>query len=402
VTLFDSQQEYGLDTLTTWDATANGTLSIATGATNGSVADGAGNLVGPRNANTRMTPITVSGTIAHYSVLQSRQYIRYIPGKSHLVLITGIFSPGTVANLDARVGYFDSANGIFLKVTNGVAGFVRRTSTSGSVVGTEVTQANWNIDPMDGTGPSGKTIDLTKTQILFIQAQWLGVGRVIAGFDIDGVLYPCHQFLNANSLSVPYTQTFNLPVRFELLNTAASAGGTIQFVCCSVQSEGGEEARGFPRSASNGITTIPVTTRRPVLSIRPKATYNSITNRAQIEQEELQLNVTTNSAYYEIVIGGTLTGASWTSVGTDSVAEFDVAATAITGGTVIARGFATTTGAGASAAGSAKGETNLRNPIVLSQIDALTATQIPFTIVATSFTGTSNVSAALNWFEQVI
>jgi len=185
-----------------------------------------------------MTPVTVGTTNAHYSILQSRQYARYIPGKSHLVLITGIFASGSGAT----------------------ANIVRRTSTSGSPVETVVPQASWNIDKMDGTGVSGITMDFTKTQILVISAQWLGVGRVIVGFNIGGIIRPVHQFLNANNLTVPYTQTFNLPVRMEIRNTGASeskartgyfdhangifletvravAGGTVQFVCCSIQSE---------------------------------------------------------------------------------------------------------------------------------------------------------------------
>ena len=396
-TLFDSQQEYGLDTRTTWDATANGVLSTAS--SDGSVTSGS-NAVGPTNANTRLTPITVSGTSGHYSVLQSRQYVRYIPGKSHLVLVTGIFSPGTVANTDARVGYFDSANGIFLKVTNGVAGVVRRTSTSGSAVDTEVLQSAWNIDKMDGTGVSGIPLDLTKTQILFIQAQWLGVGRVVVGFDIDGVLHPVHQFLNANSLTVPYTQSFNLPVRLELRNTGASAGATIQFVCCSVQSEGGFEVRGFPFSAPPTISTIAVTTRRPVLSIRPKATYNSRTNRAHIEELLFSMRATTNDSMYEIVVGGTLTGAAWASVDTNSVAEYDTTATAISGGAAVASGIALS-GSGVTAGLSTK-DTDIRNPLVISQIDALTANQINVSVVCTAFTGTSNITALASWHEQVI
>lgn len=400
-TLFDSQQEYGLDTLRVWDATANGTLSSASMATNGSVSSGS-NLVGPRNANTRLTPITVSTTSGHYAVLQSRQYVRYIPGKSHLILLTGIFSPGTIANCDARAGYFDAANGVFLKVTNGVASFVLRTSTSGSVSDTNaVAQASWNIDKMDGTGVSGKTLDLTKTQILYIQAQWLGTGRVICGFDIDGCLYPCHEFLNANSLTVPYTQSFNLPVRMELRNTGTSSGApTIQFCCCSVQTEGGEESRGFPNSAPAGISTIAVTTRRPVLSIRPKATYNSVTNRTHVEDIIAQLRVTTNDALFELVIGGTLTGAAFASVGNESSVEYDTTATAISGGTAILKGFAPSAAGAVSSVIGVTGD--LRFPLVLSQIDALTATQTPFSIVCTAFAGTSNVTPAMNWHEQVI
>lgn len=399
-TLFDSQQEYGIDTIRTWDATANGTLSIGTGSSNGSVSSGS-NAVGPTDANTRMTPITVSSTSGHYSILQSRQYIRYVPGKSHLVLMTGIFSPGTVANCDARVGYFDVANGIFLKVTNGVNSIVRRTSTSGSAVDTEILQSAWNIDKFDGTGVSGITIDLTKTQILFIQAQWLGVGRVIVGFDVAGVLYPAHQFVNANSLSVPYTQTFSLPVRLELRNTGTSSGApTIQFVCCSVQSEGGVTPRGYPFTAPASVTTIGVTTRRPVMSIRPKATYNSRTNRAHINEVNVYLKATTNDALYEIVIGGTLTGAAFASVGANSLAEVDVAATAITGGIAIYADFVIS-GSG-SKGGVSGANIDARNPLTISQIDSLTATQVPITLVCTSVTGTSNIASGMNWHELAI
>lgn len=177
-TLFDAQQEYGLDTRTTWDAAANGVL--ATASFNGSVAD-SGNVVGPRAAATRLTPITVSATNTHYAVLQSKQYVRYIPGKSQLIFLTGVFAPSA-----------DSAVSVVL-----------RSSTSGTVVDTSVAQASWNIDKMDGTGPSRILLDPTKAQILFIQAQWLGVGRVIIGFDVGGVLYPCHQFMNANATTTP-------------------------------------------------------------------------------------------------------------------------------------------------------------------------------------------------------
>jgi hypothetical protein len=290
------------------------------------------------------------------------------------------------------------------------------------VVDNEVAQADWNIDKMNGTGPSGLTVDFTKTQILFIDAQWLGVGRVRVGFDINGILYPCHEFVHANILAVPYTQHFNLPVRLEgrtvgatlenrvgyfdsangifLKTVKSSAGGTIHFICCSVQSEGGIEMRGFPRSASNGITTIGVTTRRPVLSIRNAATFNSLINRAHIENDEVQVSASSNSAYWEVVVGGQLTGASWATVGADSCAEFDVAATAITGGLTIVSGFAIS-GSG-TVRGLASGQADFRNPLTISQINALATTQVPITIVCTSFSGTSNVSAAMSWHEQIV
>ena len=449
-TLFDSQQEYGLDTLRTWDATANGALPTIL-SPNGSVVSGS-NAVGPRNSDTKLTPITCSSTDNHYAILQSRQYTRYVPGFSHMVFITGIFATAA----------------------SPAASFVLRTSTSGSVSDANaVAQASWNIDPFDGTGPSGVTLNLAKTQILFISAQWLGTGRVIVGFDVGGVLCPAHELLNANILTVPYTGTFNLPVRLEartasattvarvgyfdaaggvfLQTVGAGAGGTIYFNCCSVQSEGSIKARGFPQSQNAGTSAVAVTTRRPVFSIRASELFQGLTNRAQIDLDEFWLTASTNASVYEVVIGGTLTGASWLPVGnpitagsyvvgirykivsigtTDftligaasntvgvsfvatgvgvgtgtavsetSCAEYDISATTIAGGGTVYTGEVIS-GSGSSR-NATSGQADFRNPLVLSKIDALTATQTIVSIVCTSVTGTSNVRAGINWHEQV-
>jgi hypothetical protein len=385
ITLFDSQQEYGLSSLQ-WDtATSGGGSSIA------------------HSANTRMVALTAGTGATDYAVIQTKSYARYVPGKGQLIFITGVFSPGTIANNTVRVGYFDSANGAFLDYTNGVASFTLRTSTSGSVSDSNTfTQANWNVDKLDGTGPSGLTIDWTKTQILYIQAQWLGVGRVVMGFDIDGQLYPCHEFMNANNLAVPYTQTFNLPVRVETRNTGITAGAsTVYFNCASVQSEGGEPDVGLPFSVSNGTTTIGVTTRRAVLSIRPKATFNSLVNRGQILLSDINLSASNNSSYWEVILNATLGGTpSWNSVANDSITEFDVAGTTITNGIVLASGYAIA-GAGA-ARGLESSVVSFRSPLTISKIDGGATTQNTLTIACTSFSATSNVSAALNWYERYL
>lgn len=399
-TAFDSQQEYGLDTLRIWDACANGTLS--TPSTNGSVTNGS-NAVGPRSVNTGMTPITVSSTNGHYSILQSRQYVRYIPGKGHRAIITGVFA----------------------SAANAAAQLVLRSSTSGTVSDAMFkNQVDWSVDTF-GAGtlnPSGITLDFTKIQILVIDAQMLYAGRVRCGFEVDGKLYWAHYFEIANNQSIATVQTFNLPVRMEaqtvgattearvgyfdnangvfLKTTSTGAGGTVQFECCSVQSFGGIEPRGFPNSAPIGVTTVAVTTRRPIVSIRPKTTYNGKTNRAHIEEIETILRATNNDALIEFVMGGTLTGAAFTSVGTASTVEYDVTATAISGGVTIKQGFAiSSSGANAIQTGASA---DLRAPLVLSQINALTATQTPFTVVATSLSGTSNITPLINWHEQVI
>ena len=382
--LFEAQQEYGISPLYWGNATSGAGSSIST------------------DANTKVTSILAGTGATDYALLQSHQYIRYIPGKGHFVLITGVFSPGAVENNVTRTGYFDSANGVFLSVSNGTAAFTVRTSTSGSVDDTStVTQANWNIDKFDGTGPSGVTIDLTKTQIMFIQAQWLGVGRVVVGFDVDGLIYPAHQFMHANHLIVPYTQSFNLPVRLESRNTGITAGATaVKFICCSVQSEGGTQDLGIPGAAGNGINDISVTTRRAVASIRCKATFKTFVNRGHVEMRGLDVIAEDNPCYWELIYNATLGGTpSWTSTNDESIVEFDVAGTTITGGLVLASGYAT---AGAKSFGSGGGITSVRNPLTISKIDGGTTTQNTLTLAATSLNSTSKVAAALNWFERYI
>jgi hypothetical protein len=188
----------------------------------------------------------------------------------------------------------------------------------------------------------------------------------------------------------------NLPVRAEVENTdTTAAAATMKQICTSVISEGGQEDdRAFLFSAGNGITSIAVTTRRAVLTLRPKATFNSITNRGQVVPSEIDLFTSAN-AYYEIVLGGTLGGTpSWTSAGDASIAEYDVAGTTVTGGVVVESGFVTTNG-GASR-GSGRNGLLGRLPLVL---DAAGTTADTLSVVLTSFSGTANVSASITWRE---
>ena len=155
-------------------------------------------------------------------------------------------------------GYHDDKNGVILR-QNGTTNLqlILRTSTGGSVSDANiVAQSSWNLDKMDGTGVSGKTLDITKALILVIDLQFLGMGRVRVGFDIDGSIFYVHQFLNANNLAVPYMQSATLPVG--MLVTASSSGGTktSYFKCATVQSEGGSlEQFGYPFSTPETTST---------------------------------------------------------------------------------------------------------------------------------------------------
>lgn len=377
-TQFDYQNQYNEGPLV-WETAVVGTGAIAQR---------------PAEASVRLT---TGGTAGAASVVrQTRQYFRYRPGKGQYILMTGVFgAPAT--NVLKRIGYHDGASGVFFQQTSTGLSVGVRSSTSGSVVDTLVVQADWSVDPMDGTGPSGIVLDQTKAQILYFDLEWLGVGRVRFGLNVGGNTYIVHEQKHSNLISMVYMGTCNLPLRYEIMNTGtAAAATTIDQICASVMTEGGADDEGFyTHSVGNGITGISVTTRRAALSIRPKATFNSIVNRGKIDLETFDLAVSGNSVYWEIIYNGTIGGTpTWNSAGDNSIVEFDIAGTTITGGEVIAAGYAVT------GTGSAKGTLSKaisdKFPLTL---DIAGANPKNMSIVCTSFTGTAACSGAMTFKE---
>ena len=241
-------------------------------------------------ANQAASRLTAGTGATDYVVHQSRMYHPYQPGKSQLILCSFKLN-GAQENAEKRIGYFDDRNGTFLLYDGtGDLSVVERRYVTGSPVDFPVAQTSWNVDPCDGTGPSGFDIAVVNTQLMFIDFQWLGVGRVRVGFVHDGNYVLAHEFYHSNVLSTVYWSNPALPVRAEIRNTAALAAPvTLDFICASVQSEGGYAEAGFDFADNTAVRTIgnPPNTL-PVMAIRLSNTLNTYPNRtvarvAQIE-----------------------------------------------------------------------------------------------------------------------
>lgn len=284
---------------------------------------------------------TTAGSLA---VRQSYRVMPYQPGKGLLLLATFVMADGQ-ANLRQRVGYFNTDNGVFFQKDNTVNAFVLRSNTTGSPSDARtVTQANWNGDKLNGTGPSGITLDTSKSQILWMDFEWLGVGSVRCGFIINGQYIVCHTFNNANELNKVYMTTAILPVRYEIeaVNTLAT-GATMKQICSTVISEAGYQqvaAGQFARrtTALTGISTTFV----PVVSIR----LASDSLGAVVLPSAIQVFPTANQDY-EVALfkNATLTGASYNTTDFTHV-DYDVAATAMSGGTMVLQNFISSTAQG--------------------------------------------------------
>lgn len=312
VTMFDSQNRYAKDAAYDTQTATGGTVTYVN-----------------NQSALALAVTTSSGSTAR---TQTLRVFPYQPGKSFLTMQT--FSMAAAqTNLTQRVGLFDTNNGVYLERAGSTTSFVIRTYTSGSVSNANsVAQSSWNVDKFDGTGPSGVTLDLTKTQILFINIEWLGVGSVRCGFVIDNEFYTAHQFDNANIQTVVYMQTAILPLRYEIFTTGTtSSAATLQQICSTVQSEGGYEQTSQQYIARNtsAVTLTAAATFYPLISIRLNSSYlGAVVIPAGFNFLPI------GTANYEVVLvkNATLTGATWGSTLAGGQVDVDTGAsgTAIT------------------------------------------------------------------------
>lgn len=327
-TLFDSQNRYAVDNQFATATTGTGTTSFLT--------------------NEAAVKLEVTAGGVGSVARQSYRSLPYQPGKGLLVLATFVMDGSNSANLTQRVGYFNTQNGVFFQKIGGTVSFVLRSYVTGSASDARtVNQADWNGDKLDGTGPSGITLDPSKAQILWMDFEWLGVGSVRCGFVINGVFYLCHTFNNANLISNVYMTTATLPMRYEITSTSAVAASLKQ-ICSTVISEGGYEQASIDHVARR--TTIFTTINTdvnffPIVSIRLASSRLG----AVVLPNRIQFQPTTNQNYeIALIKNPTLTGATWAAtVPSDSNVEYDVAATAISAaGTIVQTGYISNSGGG--------------------------------------------------------
>jgi hypothetical protein len=324
----------------------------------------------------------------------------YQPGKSLLVLNTFVMSPAKTG-LTQRVGYYETNNGFYLEQVGSTVQFVERSYVTGAVVNTPVLQSNWNGDKLDGTGPSGITLNLTKAQILWMDLEWLGVGSVRMGFVINGQFIVCHTFNHANIIASTYITTASLPLRYEIFNTAGTSGAsTFKQICSTVISEGGYELRGKQQSIGTPITT-PRTfavagTYVPIVGLRLKTTRLD----AIVIITAISLIGLGNGKNYQwrLLNGGvSISGGSWVSAGADSAVEYNLTGTSATGGRILASGYVNSSNQGSPSINI------LKQALFSNQLerDGLTGTpyQIVIEMALDTAGGLQGAYASMDWEE---
>lgn len=381
VTLFESKQIYDKQPLIWSDYTAsNGAVTYSSGRAS--------------------TMLTVDGTNGSTAIRQTKQRINYQPGKSLLLFMT--FVMGAEANqVRKRVGYFNENDGIYLEQTAAAPSlrFTIRSSVGGN---DSVEQPNWNLDPLDGSGPSGINLEITQAQIMIIDVEWLGVGRVRVGFVFNGIPVYAHEFLHSNIFDKVYMSTPNLPVRYEITNTGAGSAEQLEQICSTAISEGGYTELGILRTANRSTTPIAIVKANnmvPLISLRLKSAYVGAT----VYPVDFSIISTSATNYlWAIILNPTVAGvdaASWTDL-TNSAVQYDISRTtsnSLTGGTVIKSGYIVGQGNTITAANAGE----LRSLLVMSADINNTPDQLVLAIQRIDTGGSVDYYGSVSWREML-
>lgn len=372
-TLFDSSHRYEMNT--DFSDIVSGSATVS------------------HNANQSTALLNVTTASGDKVYRESKKVFPYQPGKSLQVMETFCFAPAQT-NLRQRAGYFSRQNGIYLELENNTLYIVKRSYITGSVVETRIPQSQWNVDRLDGDGGSGELLDISKAQILFMEFEWLGVGSVRVGFAIDGKFITAHQFNHSNIIDSVYMTTASLPVRFEIENTGGTdVASSMKQICVSIISNGGFEKRTESWSVVRATPISVSTSFYPIVAIRlaPGRTDSIILpaniNLLPISQDNFEWALIKNP--------DSISGGTWSTHSTNNV-EYNLSATAMSGGTTVRAGFF----AGTNQSSTTADVAGLNDfDLQLGRTNADTPVSDVLVLAARHLTGSGSVVGSLGWFD---
>ena len=250
-----------------------------------------------------------------FVIRQGKTHPIYQPGKSQLFQAS--FSNFQLeTNVIKRVGTFTSItgspynsvfDGYFLEsngVTNEISFQIWR---SGTTVYTAST-TSWNSNEFDPIN-----LDWSNTNLMSVDYQWLGVGRMRFALDLAGQLIYFTEHNCANNEPNVYMSSPNQPIRYEIRQVGAGSG-YFDMICSQVSSEGELNGLYSTVGVQNSTTATLGTsnTKYPYIGYRLKESYKSVTS----QYSSLSILNTSNDNYLvTIEYNPTLSATpSWTDI----------------------------------------------------------------------------------------
>jgi len=343
---------------------------------------------GAVTASNEQAVVSITGA-AGTSTLASRDPMRYRPGHEAISQFTSVYN-GAQAGVKQYHGVLNAADGACFGTSEGVFGswFVE------GGVETFTPQSSWNGDKLDGTGPSGFTIDITMVNIYMIQFGWLGIAPVIYAVYTGHVTgwRVCHVIDRVNTSATPHLNNPSLPISAKVAR-AAGTGTAADIRTSSWRSGvtgGGDSETAADRWFANTVIDVSITAgvRNNIFALRNEATFQGKTNHVVLEVAIVTFDNAGNKAvafYATKGPTGTVTSGGVTSV----VDAVNSVTTLVTGGTVVGgvQGAATVIKAGG------ERRTDVRG----TGIKVYPGETLAIEAVAATFVGT--LSLSVRWVE---
>ena len=209
---------------------------------------------------------------------ETKAAINYIPGHEINGFFTAAFLHGGYANTYQYIGIFNTQDGFAIGYNGTNYGIMYRYNEAD----TFINQSDFNVDKLDGTGPSNFIIDPSKINIYFISFGWLGVASI--EFHVireDGLWVLFHQIQTVNNRETPTVLNPSLPIRAETVN---EGGGNNPIAIATASWMGGISGGALiPNREWSYIYPTEITinsTIKPLL-LRSKSLFNGKTSTAR-------------------------------------------------------------------------------------------------------------------------
>lgn len=270
---------------------------------------GTGASVGESNGEFLLQSGTANSGLAQIKTNERGQYKAGAMGQAGI----GVRMPAQPASTAfAEWGYTDFTNGFYFGWD--ATGVYVAIVTGGSA--TKTYQSNWNVDTLEGTGPSGELLDLTDGVVCQIDFTWYGYGDIEFSFLIKNPdtlkikKTVCHRIKNDGSASIIDP---NQPLSFRVGNGASGTTNTSlyigghQFSIINGQSQG--QTRVYSELLTN-YTTATNTNWQPIIAFREKATLNGRDNSVVVRALNFVV-ASDGNLETRITYSGTTNNLSW-------------------------------------------------------------------------------------------
>lgn len=277
--------------------------------------------------------LSTGATASSVATLESAKLGTYIPGNSSQIGIGIRIPTAPTGNQFARWGGLNSGgtDGFYFGV-DATGFFVSRLDNS---VETKIRPADFNGDKLDGTGPSGVTLDLAKGYIFHVDYAYYGHGPIV--FSVARFLNGRNTWIKFHTIEVDNAVSVrdpNLAV-YATVNNGGDAADLDAYIGGRQYSILGKYLPNRRVTGQERGSVATSTTATPLITFRRKSGFS---NRSVI-LDGFTVDVGSQPVVVEVRINGTLTSASYAApanvTAAETALEVDVSATAISGGEVV-------------------------------------------------------------------